>query len=235
MGIFHKPSSDSVHDTPQINIYIEKLFKELYYSGYMNQKSFIILSVIIAFLASTVLYFSIEKKTNPLFWAASNNVEWKKFSWNGDSLSFRYPSHICYDNIDSSSCHAIAVVDMGEIKAIAQVQNSNTHGGGYIGEYITPIFNIYYVNSLSQEEAENYLRSHAFPEVQSWNMAKGKNGEVSVATFANNSKIHAVYSNTLSTLVAFMNNTDMACLIDCSIIENAIYHGIMLDGVKLYP
>ena len=78
------------------------------------------------------------------------------------------------------------------------------------------------------------MRDNKFPEVKSWSVKKGEIGEISIASFADNSKIHAAYSRELSALVAFMNNTDMACLIDCGVIENNIYHGIKLDGVEVY-
>jgi hypothetical protein len=120
------------------------------------------------------------------------------------------------------------------MKIIGQTQNSSINGGGYEGEYIQPIFKIYYLTGLSQQEAEKYLLDNKFPEVESWSIKKGKIGEVSIASFADNSKFHAAYSRELSTLVAFTNNTNMNCLIDCGVIEDSIYHGIKLDGVEVY-
>jgi len=201
----------------------------------MNKKVlFAILIVLVIVLAGTTLYFATKKNVNQPNKTTNEDAGWKNFSWNGNSLSFKYPSKICYDNADVSSCHEIKVMDVDGIKIIGQTQNGGINGGGYEGEYIEPILKIYYANGLSQNEAENYLRDNKFPEVKSWSVKKGEIGEVSIASFADNSKIHAAYSRELSTLVAFMNNADMACLIDCGVIENNIYHGIKLDGVEVY-
>lgn len=201
----------------------------------INQKGLVtILIVSVIILASTTIYFATNKKANQLIKPVNENTEWKNFSWNGTALSFKYPSKICYDNADVSSCHEIKVIDMDGIKIIGQTQNSDINGEGYEGEYIEPIFKIYYASSLSQNEAEKYLRDNEFPEIKSWSVKKGEAGEVSIANFGDESKIHAAYSKELSTLVAFINNMDMACLVDCGIIENNIYHGIKLDGVGVY-
>ena len=201
----------------------------------MNKKVlFAILIVLVIILAGATLYFATKKKVNQPNKPTNEDAGWKNFSWNGGALSFKYPSKICYDNADVSGCHEIKVMDVNGIKIIGQTQNSGINGGGYEGEYIEPIFKIYYANGLSQNEAEKYLRDNKFPEIKSWSVKNGEIGEVSIASFADNSKIHAAYSRELSTLVAFMNNTDMACLIDCGVIENNIYHGIKLDGVGVY-
>jgi len=201
----------------------------------MNKKVlFAVLIVLVIVLAGTTLYFATKKNVNQPNKPTNEDAGWKNFSWNGGALSFKYPSKICYDNADVSGCHEIKVMDVNGIKIIGQTQNSGINGGGYEGEYIEPIFKIYYANGLSQNEAEKYLRDNKFPEIKSWSVKNGEIGEVSIASFADNSKIHAAYSRELSTLVAFMNNTDMACLIDCGVIENNIYHGIKLDGVGVY-
>jgi len=157
--------------------------------------------------------------------AENSVVEWKNFSLNGGAFSFKYPSRICGE-VNISSCHEIKVIYMDDMVAIGETLNGDE------GEYIEPIFKIYYKTNLNQKEAEKYLQNNGFTEFDSWDFSKkGVLGEVSVIT---GTKYHAAYSKTLSTLVAFTNNLDMACLIDCGAVENELYRGIKLDGIEVY-
>ena len=186
-------------------------------------KGIVVLIILIIVIVGASLYLATKK-----------NVELKNFSWNGNALSLSYPSKVCYGDDKKSDCRGLEIVKIEDRVIIGQKMMSSGAFGG--DEFIDPIFTVYHDDTISsQNQAEKYLRSHGFPAVISWGVKKGEIGDVSVANFADAPKFHVAYSKTLSTLVAFSNNTDMACLIDCGVIENGIYHGIKLDGVEVFP
>jgi uncharacterized protein YceK len=149
-------------------------------------------------------------------------TEWKNFSFNGDALSFKYPTQWCFDNND---CRNLYVTKNGDDISISQAQNQGTKE-----EYIEPMLSISYLDGVGQEGAEKYLKNkYKLNGRISWTADKA-NPDVKIAELKN-FRTFAAFSQSLGTLFSF--SLQPACLFDCQI-DGAILNGIKLDGVSFY-
>ncbi|MEI7425629.1 MAG: hypothetical protein WCK16_01720 [Candidatus Moraniibacteriota bacterium] len=152
----------------------------------------------------------------------NKTTEWKNFSFNGDALSFKYPTQWCFDNKD---CRNLYVTRNGDDISISQAQNQGTKE-----EYIEPMFSISYLDGVGQEGAEKYLKNkYKLTGRILWTTDK-VNPDVKIAELKN-FRTFAAFSQNLGILFSF--SLQPACLFDCQI-DGDILNSIKLDEVSFY-